>query len=295
MSTTTTSTELQKSTKKYVCSCGAEFAHGISLRRHQRVTGHTGEQEIDAEESAPEADADPIGDSATEVAPPLPAVVEPVRGIEGFVPRPASAFYPERQPEPETHTVVVIDVGRAILLFYAFSAIATKYAARFAGSFAETMGSAGRGAAQILVRSIPIALAILLLSTGLVSARGLARAMMQSTPADVRQVTPQEQAAVAVMGFFQSVEARSYPAAYNYLTDAWRAELPYTEFHQGFSRSHTVGCVIHGAHAVTPNAVQVQVSLDVLEGGGTTTYVGSYLVVGTPGGWRLDRGWMSRL
>lgn len=295
-----------KARKKHVCSCGASFSHGISLRRHQRVTGHEGsevvvegeeaqaEAQAAAEEEAPaalaapaEQPADaPIADDEEMVAPATAALRDHDEALEPFT----QIVAPIEETRP-SGPVVVVDFQKLFLIGQALHYLATDRL-RVLGQVAV---EGGRTVTQA-VKLAALLLAVLGLTLfGAGATRVMARSSAQAPPPALRTAgTAQPSAAMmarsAVLSFYREVDRANFEGAYDYLSVDWHRELSLGRFVAGFEGVSAVGCRIASQETVGPGLVRVDVVLDLLEHGTPKSYQGTYLVVQTSDGWRLDRG-----
>ncbi|MGE0491637.1 MAG: hypothetical protein AB7S38_20665 [Vulcanimicrobiota bacterium] len=311
-----------KKKNKHICGeCGEEFPHAITLRRHQRKTGHKGSSVVEVAEGGEAAEAPKAAPAKAAPAPvaepepipePEPEEVEVAEADEpaeeviengGYeeeeeapVTRPVAArsvTNPASQPTAPRRPRLQIDrkkisfVGRAVQYLVAYRASrAEAWLKRSAQSTASVMSESLKLAGVLLiVLSIPL---LGWLAIRLHRARPVAPPNY-SAQAQVNQNQALE-ARGAVLGFYQAIDRGNFNVAYDLLSQGWRSELPYDSFVAGFEQTHAVGCRIENHQSITENQVQVDFVVDMQEADEARTYRGSYLVVRTSSGWRIDSG-----
>lgn len=318
----------RKSSKQHICEeCGESFGHGISLRRHQRKTGHSGSRVVDEGDDAPEpqpaaaqpAAPPPQPEPEPAPPPPQPAAAQPAPQPAAQAPEPepapaaapaAQAPTPEPEPEPEgaaeeptvpsptlppaetaakTARGPRIDTKKLSILGHGLSILAAHHAKR-AKNWAS---DSAKSSAPVLKESVKLAAIILLALTipvtGYLIYRGQHRPIKEA-PTYASQISQISEAKASVLRFYQAIDQGKLGEAYELLSRGWQKEISFEDFRDGFRNARAVGCRIENIAALDENQVQVEFALEMREDGTPKSYRGNYVVVRTSSGWRIDRG-----
>lgn len=111
-------------------------------------------------------------------------------------------------------------------------------------------------------------------------------------PADLNKPNDAE---LTVMAFYKAVEQKDYAAAYAYLGGAWKAELDFERFVQGYSLTHSLKTTIQQVVPIGDNRFQVNVMMDAVEMGQQVPYQGTYLVEKLGDDWCMSSGSLTRM
>ncbi len=106
-------------------------------------------------------------------------------------------------------------------------------------------------------------------------------------PADLNKPNAAE---VTVMAFYEAVVRKDFAAAYSYLAGPWKAQLSFTDFVDGYSRTNSLSTEIRQVIPMGDGRFQVDVAMRASEGGQQVPYMGSYLVEKIGDEWFLGAG-----
>ena len=94
----------------------------------------------------------------------------------------------------------------------------------------------------------------------------------------------------AVTDFYTALDNRSFSIAYNALSPSWQRELSFEEFERGYRNTQSIRCDIRDARKINDKKIELDVDLEVMEGGKRYNYQGVYQAIKTNTGWKLDSG-----
>lgn len=101
-------------------------------------------------------------------------------------------------------------------------------------------------------------------------------------------------AEVTIMDFYQAVARKDYGAAYNYLSPAWKTELSFNRFVEGYSKTLSLRTEITRVTQLAPDRYQVDVSMTADEVGKDVPYAGSYVIEKAEDHWDMTSGSLTR-
>ncbi|MCA9795827.1 MAG: hypothetical protein KC910_28665 [Candidatus Eremiobacteraeota bacterium] len=309
-----------KKKNKHICGeCGEEFPHAITLRRHQRKTGHKGSKVVEVAEGgdsgeAPKAAPPKAAPAARQAEPEPESEPEVVEAAEEHEEVEEEAIenggYEEEEPAPEPVTARTVQVPRAQPAAprrprlqidrkkLSFVGRAVQYLVAYRARKAEDwLKRSAQSTASVMSESLKLA-GVLLIILSIPLLGWVAIRLHRSRPVAPPNYSAQAQvnqnqaleARGAVLGFYQAIDRGNFNVAYDLLSQGWRSELPYESFVAGFEQTRAVGCRIENHQTITENQVQVDFVVDMQEADEARTYRGSYLVVRTSSGWRIDSG-----
>ena len=148
---------------------------------------------------------------------------------------------------------------------------------------------------------IVLALSGALLMTGMYVGRRVGPKLL-SRPVNQPKITPGlpaamnadddlSQARAAVTDFYAAIDRGSYNDAYDLLSPAWKRALDYEAFESGYRSTRAVRCKVDHTRQVGED-IEVDFSLVVDEQGQKKKVSGTYLLIHSSDGWKLDSGSM---
>lgn len=100
----------------------------------------------------------------------------------------------------------------------------------------------------------------------------------------------QEAVTDLVMGYYESINEKSYKDAYAALSAAWRKDISFEKFREGYAKSKDYRCNVRSVKSLEGGRYNVDFELEATESGKHKYFEGSYTAVSTGNGWKLDEG-----
>jgi hypothetical protein len=99
-----------------------------------------------------------------------------------------------------------------------------------------------------------------------------------------------EEGRQALSDFYAEVAKKDYTAAYNRLSDEWKAELTYTDFVKGFKQVRSLDLQLGETEVMSPLTIRQHVIIDADEESRAKRFSGTYELQYHPIEWRLTSG-----